>query len=456
MIKLKKLILLTTVISTYLGCFCIGFPSKEEIHTITGTSPIPLPEIWTFENCIEWAIANNVDVRRNMLAVLESDQNIGLAKDGWLPNVGFSMNHSYTNFPNPVERQIQNSYGSGYNINVSWTIWEGNVRNYRIKTSELLKQQQILYGDDVIKNIELGILQAYLNIMYSAEAVEIAKKTLEVSSAQAQRAKRLMENGKTSMVDYTQMESQMAQDSYYLVQAQSNFSTAKMTLKSLLNLNLEYDLVVDSLDFPDEIIMETLPDMKTVYDIAASWLPQIKSNDLNKDIFDYEIKIAKATALPNISLNGGIGTGYNSGGRNWGYQMGHGLNENIGLNFSVPIYDANVTRRAINMAKLQALEYELTNTQLMNELSQTIESLFIECENARAKYKTGLVQLEATQQTANLVDRQFELGLVNPLDLLTAHNNLLNARLELLQSKFMAILSNKTINYYVSSSVSLP
>ncbi|MDE6081284.1 MAG: TolC family protein, partial [Muribaculaceae bacterium] len=82
--------------------------------------------------------------------------------------------------------------------------------------------------------------------------------------------------------------------------------------------------------------------------------------------------------------------------------------------------------------------------------------LYIEARNARAKYNAGITRLEATELTATLVDRQFELGLVNPLELLTAHNNLLNARLEQLQNKYMAILANKTINYYATTEVSLP
>jgi outer membrane protein TolC len=65
------------------------------------------------------------------------------------------------------------------------------------------------------------------------------------------------------------------------------------------------------------------------------------------------------------------------------------------------------------------------------------------------------VQLESAELTSELVNRQFELGDVNAVELLTAHNNLLNARLELLQSKYMAILSNKTIQYYATQSVNI-
>ena len=431
-------------------------PAQPTVENVTEGSPMPVPEIWTFDDCINWAIANNNDVRRSLLAILEAEENIGMAKDAWLPTFGFATNHSFTNYPSPYDGQRNNFYGSSYSVNASWTIWEGNMRKYRLESAKLMKQQQRLAGDDIIKELQLGILQAYLNILYSAEAVEIAKQSLEVSKAQAERAKRLMENGRTSKVDYAQIESQKAQDEYYLVQAQSNYATAKTTLKNILNLGIESDLNIADIPFEDSEVNIPLPAKQEVFDIAMAWLPQFRSNELNKEIFDYNIKIAKSTYYPNIALNGGLGTGYTSGGPSWGSQMGHAFNENIGLSLSVPIYDGNATRRAVAMAKLEAIDYDLNRTALINDLSITIENLYIESENARAKYSTGLTQLEATQLTSQLVDRQFELGLVNPLELLTAHNNLLNARLELLQSKYMAILSNKTINYYATTMIEMP
>lgn len=434
-----------------------SFPAEFDTGQIVENSTLPLPDEWTFDDCIRWAIANNIDVRQSMLSVLQAEENIGMAKDAYLPYVGFSTNQSFSNYPAPMAGQIKNTYNSSYNINASWTIWEGNARKYRVESNRLAKIQQQLYGDDVVKNLKIGILQAYLNILYSAEAVDIAKKTLEVSSAQALRTKRLMEMGKTSRVDYAQIESQKAQDEYNLVQAQSSYASSKITLKNILNLGLDYDLNVKEVNFSDSLVNSPLPSKTDVFQFAMNWLPQFKSNELSKAIFDYNIKIAKASYFPSISLNGGLGSGYNSSGSSsWGSQIKNFFNENIGLSLSVPIYDGNATRRAVNMAKLQALEYDLTKIQLQNELSQTIENLYIESDNARAKYESGLSQLEATSLSAELVDRQFELGLVNPIELLTAHNNLLNARLQLLQSKYMAILSSKSIEYYATTDVTIP
>ncbi len=412
-------------------------------------------KIWSFDDCIEWATTNNTAIRRTMLNIQTARQDYLSAKDAWLPTVGFTTNQSFTNYPSPGVDKNGNLYGSSYNIGASWTVWEGNVRKYRQESAKILEQQQTLAGDDVVKTLKLGILEAYLNIMYASETVTIAEQTLQVSTAQAERTKKLMESGRSSQVDYAQIESQRAQDSYNLTQAKNNYESTKMALKKILELGLDYNLQVENITFPDSDVLVPLPDRLEVYDIASKWLPTIKSNELSKEIYANDVKIAKAGNLPNIALQGGIGTGYSSGGSGWTSQMGHNFNENIGLTLSVPIFDGNSTKRAVAKARIAEQEYDIAKKELLDNLSQTIESLYIDAGNAKARYEAGVSQLNAMQLTDDLVNRQFELGYVNPLDLLTAHNNLLNARLELLQSKYMAILAGKTINYYATQDVEL-
>lgn len=440
----------------FIGLTAAGGLLSAGVAMAQNQDSIPQGAIWTFDRCVARAVESSTDIRRNILSTLEADESIGSAKDAWLPSVGFSTSHNFANYPSRQEGAKNNLYNSSYGINAAWTVWEGNVRKYRLQSAKLLRQQQDLTGEELIKNIKLNILQAYLDILYAKEAVEIAEKTLEVSSTQTARARRLMESGRTSKVDFAQIESQHAQDKYNVEQSKANLASAKMNLKKLLMLGLNDSIETADVSFPDTEVLMPLPSRQTVYNFAASWLPGIKSNELSKDVYDNDIRIAKAGYMPSITLQGGVGTGYNSGGDGWGSQMRHGFNENVGVTLSIPIYDGNSTRRAVAKARLAAMDYDITRDALHEELSRTIENLYIEAGNAKAKYNAGIARLEATELTARLVDRQFELGLVNPLELLTAHNNLLNARLEQLQNKYMAILANKTINYYATTEVSLP
>ena len=421
----------------------------------SGSATAATPQVWTFDNCIDWATANSTSVRKSILNIQQADQVILSAKDQWLPSVGFSTTHSYNLKPFLAQGGKTNAYNSAYDFSVNWTAWEGNARKYRLKSAELLKRQQEYAGEEAIVTIKLSILQAYLNILYAREAVVIAEQTLEVSTAQTKRAKRLMESGRTSKVDYAQIESQQAQDTYNLVQSKNNLETAKLDLKKILELRIDQDLNVADITFPDSEVLAALPDSLEVYRIAAGWLPGIQSNELNKDIYANDVKIAKAGSLPTITLNGGLGSGYTTGGSAWGTQMKNNFGPNVGIGISIPIFDANNTKRAVAKAKLAELDYDIERKTLLDDLSQTIENLYVESSNARARYSAGLAQLNSALLTDELTTRQFELGLVNPLELLTAHNNLLSARLELLLSKYMAILAAKTITYYATQTVSL-
>ena len=426
------------------------------VEQIIAPLPASTPQVWTFSDCLNWAIENNTEVRRSMLNVLSARQDVLSAKDAWLPTVSFSTNQNFTNYPGNEQGRDHNAYGSAYNIGASWTAWDGYVRKYASESAKLIEQQRALAGDDAIVTLKLGILDAYLNIMYSEEAVKIAEQTLEVSTAQAERAKRLAESGRTSRVDYAQIESQRAQDAYNLTVARNNFESAKLTLKKILTLGIDYDLNVAEVNFPDEEVLAQLPAATEVYNLAADWLPQFKSNEISKSIYSNDIKIAKAGRLPSVSVQGALASGYSSGSsRNWATTMGRNFNENIGLTLSVPIFDGNSTKRAVAKARLAELDYDLTQRDLMDNLSQTIENLYINAANAQARYTAGVAQLDAVQLSSDLVNRQFELGYVNPLEFLTAHNNLLNARLELLQSKYMAILASKTISFYATQEISL-
>lgn len=429
---------------------------SDTLSVITQHQPLCMPSVWTYDDCVAWATENNTDMRRTLLDILSAKQDYLSAKDAWLPTVGFTTNQSLTNYPSPETGRKGNTYGSSYNIGASWTVWDGNVRKYRTESAKYLEQQQALAGDDIARTLKLGILEAYLNIMYASEAVTIAEQTLQVSTSQTERAKKLAESGRTSRVDYAQMESQRAQDAYNLTQAQGNLESAKLALKKILALGIDYQLKIADVTFSDSEVLVPLPDRRDVYYAAASWIPQLKSNELAASIYANDVKIAKAGKLPSISLQGGLGTGFTSGGfSGWSTSMGHNFNENISLTVSVPIFDANSTKRAVAKAKIAEMNVDLNRKDILDNLSQVIESLYIDANNAQAKYNSGLAQLNAVKLTDDLVNRQFELGYVNPIDLLTAHNNLLNARLELLQCKYMAILAQKTINYYATQQISL-
>lgn len=84
-----------------------------------------------------------------------------------------------------------------------------------------------------------------------------------------------------------------------------------------------------------------------------------------------------------------------------------------------------------------------------------VENWYIDTRSAQSRFEAAVVQLESAETSNELTNEKFELGLVDPLELMSAHNNLTEARQALLQAKYMALLGQKMIEYYRTSKVTL-
>ena len=105
------------------------------------------------------------------------------------------------------------------------------------------------------------------------------------------------------------------------------------------------------------------------------------------------------------------------------------------------------------MAELDA---QLDIDQRRTELAQLVENWYIDTRSAQSRYTAALSRLESAELSDRLTNERFELGYVNTVELLTAHNAVVEARHSLLQAKYMAMLGQKMIEFYRTAEVKFP
>ncbi len=265
-----------------------------------------------------------------------------------------------------------------------------------------------------------------------------------------------MEAGRISRVDYAQLQAQYEQDRYNLVNAKGTYDARRMELKKLLELGIDTDIELQDVEWTAEQVMASMPDMAESYRLATVTDIKLKSLELEIDGSDLDIAIAKASGRPRLSLNAGIGTGYAAPGLSFGTSMKQNLNESIGLTLSVPIFNNKQTKSAVARANVQKMNARLDIDQRQTELAQTVENWYIDTRSSQSRYEAAVEQLSSARLTNELTNEQFSLGLVNPVELMTAHNNLVEASHSLLQAKYMAMLGQKMIEFYRTSTITLP
>ncbi len=408
---------------------------------------------WSYRDCVDYAREHNITLQKSRLSEQTAFYDLEEAKAQWQPTLDFATSHGFSNYP--WGENHKNSYSSSYGLNAGWTVYNGGQRENTIKRNRLQTEIAALNTGDVMRTLETDLLQVYINILYARESIGIYEEAVSLSEAQADRARQLMEAGRISRVDYAQLQSQLEQDRYSLVNARGLYDTRRMELKKLLELGIDSDIELENVEWTAAQILAALPPIEESYRLALNTDLRLQGLELEKEGSKLDLAIASAGLKPKISLNGGIGTGYNTPGPAFGTSIKHSFNEAIGLTLSVPILDNKKTRMAEARSKVQMLDAQLDIDQRHTELAQSVENWYIDTRSAQSRYTAAGEQLKSAELTNELTNEQFSLGLVNPVELMTAHNDLVEARHTLLQTKYMALLGRKMIEFYRTATVTL-
>lgn len=405
------------------------------------------PERWDLKSCIDYARIQNIQIKKSKVALEESRENTLQAKAGLLPSFSFSSTHGLTNQPNAA--RDKSNYSGNYGLNSSVTIYNGGKLKTNIRQQDLQDKIQELSVNEAENNIELSITEVFTQLLYANETVKINLNTVAVSEAQRDRAKQLLEAGSISTTDLALLESQYSSDKYQLVVAETALEDVRLQLKQLLELEVtdELDLIIPDLS-SDEILV-LLPGKVQVYETSLKVMPQIAYSQLNVDLAGLGVMKAKSGFLPELKLNAGIGTGHVSGsGFSFGTQLQDGFNENIGLTLSVPIFSNRSNKTAVKLARLEVENSELSYQGIQKDLLKSVENAYLNASSSQARYRAAIESQNAVEMSFKLTEEQFNLGMKNTLELLTEKNNLLSARQEVLQAKYMAILNMQLLNFY--------
>lgn len=412
------------------------------------------PRQWSYADCVEYARANNISLRQSMLSEESAAISLEKARGQWQPSLDFGTNQGYSNAP--WSNGNNNAYTSSYNLNASWTLWDGGKRDSDIRRSRTDVERSRYATDNIMRNIRTELLSTYINILYCKETIAVNEQLAEVSRAQADRAKQMMESGKISLVDYQQLETQAEQDSYNVVSAKAQLNSAIVQLKNLLELGIDSKIDVLPYNFTEQEVTDALPPIDESYQLALSTDALMRYNELSTEIAEEDIKAANASRYPQISIGAGIGTGYysnSSGG--WGSQMKQSFNENVGLSVSVPILDKKSTKTAVAQAKVNKLSSQLDTESRRIEVAQTLETWYIDMESSRMRYTAGIQSLKSAQLSDELANEKFKVGYVEPTELLQSHSAVVSAQRELLQAKYMAVLARKMVEFLRTGDVIL-
>ena len=426
-----------------------------------------MAEPWTLRDCIQYALQNNISVRKNRISEESGKASLTQSKSALWPSLSFSTNHGVSYRPGqesdairPVEGELvttpNTSWNSSYGINMNWTVWNGGVNHKNVEAQEVSNEISRLATETSELSIQEQIVQLYVQIMYTREAVKVNQKLVETAKQQYDRGTIMHKEGQMSQADLVQLEAQYASAQYDVVNIGSQLQNFVRQLKSLLQLDMNVNFQVTG-DIPsDELVMEEIPSAESVYEQALLTRPEIRGAEKSIESAELQYNIAKRGYYPSIGINAGISDSHNSGSQSdVGKQLKNNLNMSASVSLSVPIWDQRRTSTNKQKALLQKTTAQLDLEDKKNNLSSTIEQFWLNAVTGQNRFVMAKTKCKSQEASYALVNEQFNNGLKNVVDVLQSRDNILSAEQDKLQSKYTFLLNIQLLKFYKGEELNL-
>ena len=451
-------------------------------------------EVWTLERCITHALEHNIQIASSGVNKQLSDAELSFAQHSRYPNLNLNANVGW-NFgrtidPTRNEFITETFFNNGISLGSNFTIYNGNRINNTINQARI---NQKAAGEDleqVKRDVMLNVASAYLSALFEVENVKNAEIQLQQTRDQLTQINRLIEVGNRPENDRLDFESQIALNEQSLVTSRNNYNLAILRLKQLLLIGPDVAFRIVN---PGNIQVDTDPDLITfdeLFQKALSNQPSVTAAKQRLESAFLGEKIAASAFYPSIGGRISMNTNYsNRGIRLAGYEtrfieqnvtvngtpvtigteqqipliednpyFGQ-LNDNIsygaGLGVSIPIYNNNQVRNAVQRSKLNISNAELNYIQTMENLKITVGQAHADAKAAKARMDAAQKNLKAQQNLYENAQKRFNAGTQNSFELLRIKSLVETAEINAVTSKYEYLFRLKVLDFYLGKPLRL-
>ncbi len=375
---------------------------------------------------LEAALAKAYEYNPSLKAVRAStgavDENVAIAKSGYRPTLtvegGYSDSKINTNAPQrPVD---------GYERTLQATISQPIFSGFKTINSVSSAKSYVKAAQASLKTAEQNVLlnaaTAYLDVLRDEAIVRLQKNNEKLLKKELDETRERFNVGEVTTTDVSQAEASFASAQSQRISAEGNLEASKAVYKQIIGeapKNIKDPTEIERM-FPKKLeeAIEYAKNNSYMLDAARHTLKARK----------YDVSTSKGDLLPSVNA-------YATAGRikNQNYQYDKNPTNDaveLGVNFSVPLYDAGSSRAKIRQSKYyrwQAQE-DLLDTQ--DALYSDITSYWEYLSANKAKIKSVKSQIKAYQVALNGVREEESLGNRTVLDVLNQYQYLLNSEVE--------------------------
>lgn len=408
---------------------------------------------WTLQECVEYALKNNISVRQSELDLKLSEIDKKAAFGTFLPTANMSANHSWNVGlnQNPVTgiNQILTTANTTFNASVQADIYKGmqnQLRFQRSKMAIIATQYQLQKMQD---DISLNVANAYLQILFNRENLKVQQQQLQTDLKQSERSAQMLEGGLIPRGDLLDINATVELDRQKVIQAENQLLISRLSLAQLLQLDdfQTFDVADEQYDKENSKVLLESP--QTIFEKAKTTRSEIKIAQANLDLAEADVKIARRGYQPTLGAFYNFNTRATSAAPDpfWS-QIDDYKGHTYGFQLNIPILNGFSTKNSVEKNKVALDRSRLTFDQQNLDLERNVYTAFTDAQGALKAYDAAVSADEARAEALVYAKERYEVGLINVFDLNQAQTLSVNAQSEVLRTKYDFIFKVKILEFY--------
>lgn len=415
---------------------------------------------WTLRECVDHALENNISVKQGENTLLLNDQDVKAAKGQFLPNVSGNVGQSLAIgnrelFPGQFVDRTSNS--TSISVGASQTIFNGFRVKNSFKQSQLTRETNELELNRIKDDISLNVVNAYLNVLFNRENLEIAQAQYDFSQKQLDQVKELVDAGVQPRANIFDVEATLANDSQGVTIAENNYNLALLSLSQLLQVPYQgFDVQDIEVDTPSAALLYN--NVQPILNHALENRNEIKVAEKGIESASLGTEISKSGFLPTVSFRYDYGTNafftnLSDTEATFFNQLNDQRAHNFSLNVNIPIFSRYQNKTAVAKSRIQEDNAKLSLEQTKLNLESTVQRAFTDAQAAYRTYEASKASLESQKLAFNNSQERYSIGVMNSFDLEQARLRLLNAESSLINAKYDFVFKTKVLDFYLGKSI---
>lgn len=290
---------------------CVIVSSRAQVIDSTGNT-----KLWTLRECVEFALANNLDIEKSKYNVAGFEALSQQAKWAMVPslNAGLTNGYNWGRSINPVTNEFTTQQVASLSPNASSqvTIFNGFRIQNTIKQSGKDVEAARFDLEKMKNDVTLNVINLYINVIFNKELTDNARYQLSSTQQQLERTRKQVAAGALPRSEELNLDAQVATNEVNVITNENSLNLSILQLKQALQLPAAtpFDIVV-----PNDLQVEELAIEKSreeIFDLAKESLPEVKSAYFKVQSATYAVKIARSNLLPRLVAQASINSNYSS------------------------------------------------------------------------------------------------------------------------------------------------